>query len=122
MFRQIPQLCDTMRDKCAPENSAWFWWRCWRRFLYSREPPGRSGCSGGKALEIYFIDVEGGQSTLIVSPSGQSLLIDTGWRGFEGRDADRIVRAADAAHVKQIDYLLIMHDHRDHVGGVPAAR
>jgi hypothetical protein len=60
---------------------------------------GPLGLFGGKALEIYFIDVEGGQSTLIVSPSGQSLLIDTGWRGFEGRDADRIVQAAKAAHV-----------------------
>jgi len=71
-----------------------------------------------KALQIYFIDVEGGQSTLIVSPSGQSLLIDTGWPGFENRDANRIAVAAKAAGVKKLDYVLITHFHRDHVGGV----
>ena len=41
-------------------------------------------------LQIYFVDVEGGQSTLFVTPSQHSLLIDTGWPGNEGRDADRI--------------------------------
>jgi len=71
-----------------------------------------------KPLQIYFIDVEGGQSTLVVSPSGQSLLIDTGWPGFDGRDANRIVAAAKAAGVKKLDYVLITHFHRDHVGGV----
>src|SRR6184192_2629395 len=71
-----------------------------------------------KSLQIYFVDVEGGQATLIVSPSGQSLLIDTGWAGFNGRDSDRIVAAARVAGVKQLDYLLITHYHRDHVGGV----
>ena len=71
-------------------------------------------------LTVYFIDVEGGQSTLFVTPSGQSVLIDTGFPGFNGRDANRIAATAKAAGVKQIDYLLITHYHGDHVGGVPA--
>src|SRR3990172_5686545 len=73
--------------------------------------------SAARTLDIYFIDVEGGQATLLVAPSGESLLVDTGWPGFQGRDAERIVAAARAAGVKQIDYLLVTHCHRDHVGG-----
>ena len=75
--------------------------------------------ANNKSLQIYFIDVEGGQATLIISPSGQSVLIDTGWPGYEGRDADRIVAAAHQAGLKQLDYVLITHYHRDHVGGLP---
>ena len=69
-----------------------------------------------KALEVYFIDVEGGQSTLFVSPSGQSLLVDTGWAG--ARDAGRIASVAKLAGVSQIDYLVLTHYHGDHAGGV----
>lgn len=71
-----------------------------------------------KPLDIYFIDVEGGQATLLVSPGGQSLLVDTGWPGFNGRDAARIAAAAKKAGVKALDYVLVTHYHRDHVGGV----
>jgi beta-lactamase superfamily II metal-dependent hydrolase len=70
-------------------------------------------------LKIYFIDVEGGQSTLFVAPNGQSLLIDAGWPGNGGRDADRILAAAKNAGITRIDYLLLTHYHTDHVGGVP---
>jgi len=75
--------------------------------------------TAAKTLDIYFIDVEGGQATLIVAPSGQSMLVDAGWRGYDGRDAKRISEAAKKAGVKKIDYLLVTHYHLDHVGGVP---
>lgn len=70
-------------------------------------------------LDVYFIDVEGGQSTLFVSPSGKTMLVDTGWPDSNGRDADRIASVAKQAGVTRIDYLVITHFHTDHVGGVP---
>src|SRR3984893_7333645 len=69
------------------------------------------------ALDMYFVDVEGGQSTLFVSPSGQSLLVDTGFPGT--RDADRIASVVKQAGLTEINYLVITHYHGDHVGGVP---
>lgn len=72
----------------------------------------------GKGLQIYFVDVEGGQATLFVTPEGKSLLIDTGWPDNNGRDADRIVAATKLASIKQIDLVLLTHYHMDHVGGI----
>jgi competence protein ComEC len=69
-------------------------------------------------LRLYFIDVEGGQATLMKTPSGQTLLIDTGYDGFGGRDTVRIQKAMKDADVKKIDYLLITHFHDDHIGGI----
>jgi beta-lactamase superfamily II metal-dependent hydrolase len=92
-----------------------------------------------RPLLIYFIDVEGGQSTLLVSPTGKSLLVDTGWPSVNGhssdayqqglhnagmpdddaRDVGRIRAAMADAGISKLDYVLITHFHVDHVGGVP---
>ena len=69
-----------------------------------------------KTLDVYWIDSEGGGSTLIVTPAGESLLIDSGNPG--GRDPARIVAAAKLAGLARIDYFLLTHYHTDHFGGI----
>ena len=70
-------------------------------------------------LDIYLVDVEGGNATLFVPPSGDSLLIDTGNGGAGAvRDADRILAAAKDARLTQIDHLITTHYHGDHIGGM----
>jgi beta-lactamase superfamily II metal-dependent hydrolase len=71
---------------------------------------------GSTSLRIYWIDVEGGAATLVVTPEGASLLMDCGWPGT--RDADRIAATAKAAGLKQIDHYLTSHYHTDHWGCV----
>jgi len=73
-----------------------------------------------KPLEVSFIDVEGGQATLFVTPSGESMLIDTGYPGFEDRDVTRVVAAIRRAGLTKLDYLLVTHYHDDHVGNAAA--
>src|SRR5882672_5060344 len=74
---------------------------------------------GAKSLEIYVIDVEGGNATLFVTPSGETVLIDTGNGGAAAaRDAGRIVEAAKDAGVTKIDHLIFTHWHGDHFGGL----
>lgn len=81
-----------------------------------------------KTLDIYFLDTEGGQATLFVSPSGESMLVDTGFPGNLGalpaeadtagvtRDADRIMSVLKLANVNVLDYVVITHYHADHAG------
>ncbi len=70
-----------------------------------------------KRLDVYWIDVEGGTYVLLVTPAGESVLIDSGYPG--DRDADRIKKTCDAAGVKKIDHMLITHFHADHFGALP---
>ena len=71
-------------------------------------------------LDIYWIDVEGGAATLVVTPARESVLMDTGWPRPDARDARRIQAAMDDAGIDSIDYLLFSHFHGDHVGGLAA--
>ena len=72
-----------------------------------------------QTLDVWVIDVEGGKAVLAVAPSGESMLIDAGWPGNNGRDVNRILDAARDAGLKRIDYLVISHYDIDHLGDVP---
>jgi competence protein ComEC len=75
----------------------------------------QAGVKDGR-LDIYWVDVEGGAATLIVTPTGESVMIDTGNPGF--RDPQRIVKiATEVAGLRRLDHLVTTHYHRDHFGG-----
>jgi beta-lactamase superfamily II metal-dependent hydrolase len=74
--------------------------------------------AAGKALDIYIVDTEGGKATLFVTPSGETVLEDTGNPG--ARDLDRIMEVIGVAGVTKIDYLISTHYHTDHIGGLTA--
>ncbi|HEX9200597.1 MAG TPA: MBL fold metallo-hydrolase [Acidobacteriaceae bacterium] len=82
-----------------------------------RGPTG--GLKGAGDLQVYFVDVEGGQATLFIAPSGESLLVDTGSAVTDARDAKRIAAVCKQAGVTKIDNLVVTHYHSDHVGGLP---
>ena len=63
-----------------------------------------------RTLDIYWIDVEGGAATLVVSPSGESLLYDAGWE-VDGRDGKRIADVVKQAGLAKIDYFVLSHFH-----------
>ncbi|MDP7205616.1 MAG: MBL fold metallo-hydrolase, partial [Pirellulaceae bacterium] len=78
-------------------------------------PAAEAGSEDGQ-LDIYWIDVEGGAATLIVTPAGESILVDTGNPGL--RDPNRIIQVVTReARLRRIDHLVITHYHRDHYGG-----
>jgi len=87
--------------------------------IVSLAAPALAQNRAAKPLEIYVVDVEGGNATLFVTPSGETVLIDTGNGGAQAaRDAGRIMEAAKDAGVTKIDHLIFTHWHGDHFGGL----
>ena len=79
-----------------------------------------SASFAAKTLDIYVIDTEGGKAMLLISPSGESMLVDAGFPGYNDRDAIRIEEAAKAARIDHFDFLVVTHYDMDHVNNVPA--
>jgi beta-lactamase superfamily II metal-dependent hydrolase len=73
-----------------------------------------------ETLDIYWIDVEGGAATLIVTPGGQSVLMDAGYGRPDDSHAKRVVAAMTDAGIDRLDYFIASHFHGDHVGGAAA--
>ena len=74
---------------------------------------------GRGTLDIYVIDTEGGKSMVLVTPDGEKMLVDGGNPSQDDRDTKRIVAVAQAAGIKQFDYILATHYDSDHVGNIP---
>lgn len=101
------------------KRSAWWMIGCIGLVIVlavGRKPAARAQATApAKGLEFYWIDTEGGAATLMVTPAGESVLVDTGNPG--GRDSGRIIAAVKEAGLTKIDYLVTTHYHVDHFGG-----
>lgn len=90
-------------------------------FIAAQTGPARGAPPKSGTLDIYWIDVEGGASTLVVTPAGESVLMDAGFAGFNDRDAARIEHIVKKeAGLQQLDFVLVSHFHGDHAGGLGA--
>ena len=100
-------------------RKTWVWALTALAGCFALVGPAAPAAAAGKGLDVYFIDVEGGAATLIVTPGGESVLIDSGWQRDDDRDAKRIHEVATrAAGLSRIDHYVTTHWHRDHFGGI----